>query len=302
MARAIQTLVGTTLLLSLSVITTPARSTEPAQPPWTCCLLTESAQPDKRGTAQQPFVVDATSARNPSDPAREKADRLERHRNELIAEGIGFFTVLILAIQGYALFFQARLLDKSIKSSERTAQRQLRAYLFVDEPWIAGVQAGMTPQAVITFKNSGQTPAYKVRVAITSFFALGTSFKDAPALGEPTESRGSLGPGAYFTVGVPAPVGLTAKDLNDIRDGRRSLFVYGGISYFDTFDEAHWTSLRVMVGGEAGMRGKRPDGNLALASCEAGNETDDDIGHPRQPAALNRFRRLYNALCAPLRV
>jgi len=121
--------------------------------------------------------------------------------------------------------------------SRRTARQQLRAYVIFEGGSIPlqQLQGQTFFEAYVRLKNFGQTPAYNhsswVRIEV----------QDA--------SQPPFAPGNGLTKDILAPAGesnlpvhcgpITAQDLNDIRNERKRIFVWGGADYTDIF-EANW--------------------------------------------------------------
>jgi hypothetical protein len=128
---------------------------------------------DQRGTEQSPIIVKIVPSPNAQEEAaqakREKEEKAATDRRVEITTDIVAGATLIQAI---ALFWTIRVMN-------RTGRRQLRAYVFPHE---AGLIDGMMlnpperahtnePGVILTIRNSGKTPAYKVvswaQIAIT---------------------------------------------------------------------------------------------------------------------------------------
>lgn len=67
------------------------------------------------------------------------------------------FLTLVLALGTFFLWLATRRL---VKDSKKTAERQLRAYVFIEEGSIVLNQFGFW-NIQITFRNFGKTPAYR---------------------------------------------------------------------------------------------------------------------------------------------
>jgi hypothetical protein len=150
-----------------------------------------------------------------------------------------------------------------------TSRAQLRAYVLVSK----SVVTTAFPEAQVTIKNSGQTPAYNV--INVGGFAM-DRYPPPPTLdliisdGEfasPARSREVLGPGdSSVSVVSAARPPLTAPEKASLANGTCIIYVYGEIRYRDTFGREQWTKYRFMMGGPVGVRGGQ------LAACEEGNE------------------------------
>jgi hypothetical protein len=144
---------------------------------------------------------------------------------------------------------------KAVELSDRTAERQLRAYVSPN----SGILSNFDPNdltkafsAVVLFKNSGQTPAYE-------FTALGAiTFGDFPLakpLTQPEMTTGPtvIGPGADYITNL-AIINFTAAHLEAVKTGKFALYVHGIYSYRDAFDKKRGGEFRFYYGGKDGMR------------------------------------------------
>jgi hypothetical protein len=250
--------------------------------------LTPPAQPDLRGTPQQPVVVDTIAVKTSTD--MEEADRAERQRGDLRTFWLGVATLAVLVVQAGAFIVQARRLRQSVDemkhttaatlaaataeqqtvaTMDATARRQLRAYVFVLSARIKNLtDLTRRPEPQITFKNYGQTPAYKTRFTIG--YGWGTSFAELPEAQPETNALGPLGPGATFEFSGSKMPTLSPTQLHLLETGQFTLFVYGAVRYEDAFRRQRYVNFRVMTGGRIGLQyGDQ------LYSCEEGNDTDE---------------------------
>lgn len=146
-------------------------------------------------------------------------------------------------------------------------KRTLRAYVFVDEIYIDSLNTP-NPEVSVKIKNFGQTPAY-------DFQAWGDmKIVDQP---EPTfppppnefpGRRGPLPPTKETVTFVHMDHPLSDSEWAQITSGRSALYVYGEIRYRDAFGEHRHTTFRGLVGGTAGLHGKR------IAHDKDGNDAD----------------------------
>jgi hypothetical protein len=155
--------------------------------------------------------------------------------------------------------------ETSNNQGREMAEKELRAYVSVDKAEIAGIESGGPPVATLTFKNSGQTPAYDLTGM--GGIAMGTTFDSLPVpVGSPRQSRSSLPPGTSTQWFHAAPRPLIPEQIAALRDGTMTLWVYGELHYRDAFGIDRFTRYRFQIGGGVGIQGVR------LAVCEEGNE------------------------------
>ncbi len=143
----------------------------------------------------------------------------------------------------------------SVAQMKDTAQRQLRAYVghsgvsFDNQP---APDSGMI-KVVIALKNSGATPAYGVicrtkvdLLPIIPFFAKDFDFRLPPVN---ARAVGTLGPNQEYRHHAWANRSFTAAELAKLEYGFRpieqrvNVYVYGTITYLDSFGRSHFTNF-----------------------------------------------------------
>ena len=155
----------------------------------------------------------------------------EFHEQILAAATIGILLVTAaLAVYTFKLW----------SSASDTAKRQLRAYLGVSNCSVITI-TNEHIQVSVEIKNTGQTPAHKVIQTIKS------EIRNSNSVGEfPTQQtdRGStvIVPGSHITVRFDLPV--TEQIINEIKVEKKSIFVWGSVSYVDIFDEEQRLEFR----------------------------------------------------------
>ncbi|MBX3121206.1 MAG: hypothetical protein KF784_19270 [Fimbriimonadaceae bacterium] len=170
----------------------------------------------------------------------------------------GFFIAsFIAAIAGT---FAAGFAGVQAWISNDTAKRQLRAYVSVDLAKIEDPACpGCVPSAVITFKNYGLTPAYRWQA--WDGVMIGETFDEEhwnvtnpDALPQGGGTKGILGPGQTTRTEVRnKALRLTPHQVQELDDGRLTLFFFGYIRYWDAFDREQWTTYRYFYGGPVGL-------------------------------------------------
>ncbi len=157
-----------------------------------------------------------------------------------------FLTLMAVADQTRHTARAAKGTEDSVAVNRETAKRQLRAYIEVvigDAMWQErdkGYRFGAFP----ILKNSGQTPAYKLRF-IAKAAVLPTDLPKEYLLSEAGDEAGET------MVGINQPVIMHAKvedfihddDVQFVKNGDRdkSLYTWGVIWYQDCFGDSHQT-------------------------------------------------------------
>jgi hypothetical protein len=191
------------------------------------------------------------------------------------------FTFLVFVATVLLWWSNRRLVTGAGKSAER----QLRAYVFVIEAQILAadingtilnppqnIRAGTRPVAILTIKNTGQTPAYDVsvfgNVTLTTWPLRPGTFPALPFAGVEI-SRQSYGPGMY-THKFEIMGMLNDAQVAALTAGNQAIVIYGEIRYRDAFNQNRFIRYRKFTGGPTGIRG------MTMASHEEGNETSED--------------------------
>ncbi len=137
----------------------------------------------------------------------------------------------------------------SVKLAEKTAERQLRAYVFLDSEKIIEklrVAAGEEPSFLLRVKNFGLTPAYNFVVVRATAIGPWPPDADLP-MASAQESTQVLPPGeiSYWGSSPDTPGGgkVTAEEFADMTAGRRRFYIFGRITYVDAFDKPRYTNF-----------------------------------------------------------
>jgi hypothetical protein len=183
--------------------------------------------------------------------------------DEIIAVGTIFIAIFTI-ILGLFTVNLAGATDKLVKGAEKTAERQLRAYVNV-----ANAKAKPDGEFFvysIEVKNFGQTPAYKVRLRYM------IELRDFPATepfvvpDHPQVSVAVLPPTVPIHDAFRPTQILGTNQRQRLNNGTAAIYVYGLITYEDIFEGARETEFRYMIGGNVGVS---PEG--AVRICEEGN-------------------------------
>jgi hypothetical protein len=194
-------------------------------------------------------------------PTEATIDYVDKHEGFFVA----LFT-LALFVATTALWRSTRKVgDEQIAQLKASSERQLRAYVYLDNAHFKYVDAGHWE---ITYKirNSGRTPAHSVRV---SAGAEVVEWNNAlPELSKRTSASatmGSMAPGGDFFESIVSLEGFASPD--ELSVGAKAIYLVGEIRYSDVFQsETRRTNFRYYIGGDVGC-----DGNEMFAD-EAGND------------------------------
>jgi hypothetical protein len=233
----------------------------------------EQNQPSNRYESPQPSVEELQKKSN------QRADKKEN--NEAVKDGLvrKFFqfvreynaeivaiSTVVMAIFTIALTWSTYLLWKS---GEKHSERELRAYLGIAE---GDIQQHVDPakgrlKAQMVIRNTGQTPAYNVRlIASFDFHKIPRTEFAAYGIGKIQQSNATIDPGVEVIVPLVAEKLVSEENFKAVREGRFAFFFYGRIEYRDTFRKERFRNFRWIADND-------DTGSLAWRVCEEGNES-----------------------------
>jgi hypothetical protein len=139
----------------------------------------------------------------------------------------------------------------AVELSDRTAERQLRAYVGITLPEDGPATSSFVPPAIPTIRlgirNSGQTPAYDVEYsAIVDIRAYPLNDFSGPPATNPSNPI-TLFPGTFalsWGMTIRPKRALTDEEVVSIQDGKsKRLYFWGTIKYRDAFNKPRWTTF-----------------------------------------------------------
>lgn len=176
------------------------------------------------------------------------------------------FTVLYARGAWLAAEKTAKSADDTLKEGRVGQERQLRAYVLVDEARAAGMN-GEAPLAIgVKFKNFGVTPALKLRMTYYANVHPQGHTPDIKPQRFPDTSEDAVPPNSDRTFSLK----LTAQGsdvLAKLKAGTHRLYMWGIFEYEDIFGHAHTTTFFSYA-----THSKRDaDGWYSVVSCPTGN-------------------------------
>jgi hypothetical protein len=137
-----------------------------------------------------------------------------------------------------------RVTNATLKHAEKTAERQLRAYVIVEGAIKTKNPGGKGFGVAVDTKNFGDTPAYDL------FQWSKIEIRERPLQSRlpihcaASQNRAILGPKAS-TISMPSFTrDLTADEIEAIQRGKKAIYVHGEISYRDAFNRWQYTTFR----------------------------------------------------------
>lgn len=232
--------------------------------------------PEQRGTPQAPFVVQIQQAEQTKEEAKTGSEHRANQRDDSWFAGWNL-SDRIAGIASAAALAQFLALIWTVFIMVTNGHRQLRAYV---SPHDAAILDGSmlnppqpprfnVPGILLNFKNSGQTPAYKVvswaRIEIAE--TINEDRLVAPILEQKFTT--TLGPGDVMPKALWYERPLTAGEIADIGSGARAIYLYGRIEYRDAFKRQRRANFRFRYNGAF-----PPPVGVILNHCERGNNAD----------------------------
>lgn len=231
----------------------------------------QSSEADSNGDASAaclPPVVDATIPDHAEPAAKSKQHDVDYDKGGLDAQmraaiaaersaataerqEIPAWVQIWLAIIGTVIAMIAFVYTViSNRKSEHAMQAQTRAYIsvFVTELYRQGGRPGLRFELRTTILNTGQTPAYDVRVISMATnlphpVPAEVDFRSLLPSPEQIQSRMTLGPQQNrFTQSILTHR-LSREDLRRLLTFKDRLYVFGTVSYRDTFGKDRYTNF-----------------------------------------------------------
>lgn len=275
-------LIGLILLAALTEVSVAQSKSDPQR---------EAKQTEARHQPSEAQVGSAISGTQyhpvcDSPPSREDAEYCQEWRAAVAAQKqaeLAFYQ-LIASIIGigavtatlYLTFMATRAAIESVEASQRsakaaenavqkseailahaeqTAERQLRAYVYVSEIHCAIINGIRTVKT--TFKNFGQTPAYECSIVVKvwirpyPFDPQGdwNVYKEPPV-----QSVDTVPPSTISENYIEVPV-ITPETEQAIASGAAGIWIFGEISYVDCFKNQRCTNIRLVCHGDNWKKG-----------------------------------------------
>lgn len=245
-----------------------------------CALATAATAEDPHPTS--PAAIERSAQAASAAPAAtdhsESAARSMVRPAEATEEGTEFWPV----IHGYrlkitdtlvagftALLFIATMAlwwatQRLVRGADRTAERQLRAYLGLDKMGFRN--DSYFAQYEVGIRNFGTTPANNVRIRLDS--DLRDAADDRPfTIGSDFQSYGPLSPTQVTVALVDEDREFDTEEWASIYNGSRILYLFGEVLYDDCFNRTRSLKFRLMTEARFGSA-KRGQ----LKFCPYGNE------------------------------
>jgi hypothetical protein len=217
-------------------------------------------------SSQQPLPPTQTqSANNRSEEKKHSQDN-EGLWDWLTHDAAGFFAAWLVIIGGsqLALFYvQLKIIRESLTDakiaadaakesadatkasvdlSRQTAERQLRAYVYIDGGSFDYSGAYDSFRGTLCLKNYGQTPAYDQEVhASVRVFPVDAPVFNFTKSGRPS-AKSTIGPGGESN--IRRTVRSSGNEFDEVIDRKKAVFMWGFVTYRDAFDQTQTLEFR----------------------------------------------------------
>src|SRR6266480_3780961 len=150
---------GLTLLLIFGF----ALSQEPPKPKTT----QQKSKTEQRGSEKPPLFIKTPS---PTTQAERDYETYEKHQKPWNETALAYATIALSVITLALAVFTALLwfaTYRLVREAKKTAEEELRAYVFIESASIAGIAIGQEPKIWLLIRNYGKTPGHKVVILVS---------------------------------------------------------------------------------------------------------------------------------------
>ena len=219
---------------------------------------------------------------------KQAIERNEKVVTALSTAVIAAFTIALVLATGFLFFSSEKVADAAkdsakaaqaaVELSDKTAERELRAYLSVTGFHITNLKVGEHIRAQIVLTNAGKTPAYHVKFNISTMGIRdfpAPNYVPAPTPPEPYIGGVPTAPnGGTFSISpVRALPLLSQEEFEAIKPNENpmgsAIYIMGVVSYIDAFNKLRTTRFYGAYGGQYGTNAIG-----AVAQMSEGNEAD----------------------------
>lgn len=173
----------------------------------------------------------------------------------LDAIGVAITALSTIAIAAFTYYLKKstdRLWDageRQLSHLEGTPERQLRAYVLIENGRVERDFGSKRLKAILTIKNSGQTPAYDLRHSSAVRFVpleAGTGFFDD----EVSKQKLIIAPNGQVPIEIYSKLDFELENFHQYKAGGLKVLVYGQFKYRDAFKNIQTTDFIFEVTGD----------------------------------------------------
>lgn len=135
---------------------------------------------------------------------------------------------------------------ESVELAQSTAERQLRAYILIEDVLFRFIENESAIDYTMVLRNSGQTPGYNLRTRVN--VRIGEPPAPYTDL-EPGNSASIIAPNASVNMG-PRRINLAPETPADLRSGKQKIYIWGRADYTDAFGNDRYFTFQGTNGDE----------------------------------------------------
>jgi len=205
---------------------------------------TQAAGDNREVTVAGPVAPDTGPASSHSREAAADGDEywppLYGYRLKVTDTLLTAFTFLLF-LATLALWFATRGL---VRSADRNAGLQLRAYVSVQSCRVEDYVVGKPVSIVVVVRNSGQTPSHATTIVAALKYRQKSDQEPLQLKPSGTNSRSSLASGAIETIKLISSTALTREQTMAIANGEARIIVHGEMRYVTVFGDPAVTHFK----------------------------------------------------------
>jgi hypothetical protein len=167
-------------------------------------------------------------------------------RPDAVTAAANIAMAVLTFILAFGTWFLWRVTRRMVKGGERTAERQLRAYVFISDGAVRTDQSQFSITVVL--RNFGLTPAsdFSTWIDCGVYPFDNIPFPKIPKPHDQRTGTSIVGPTAEVTITtVYFPLG----PIDAIRGGQSAIFAWGGADYLDAFGKRRYFTFRMRMSG-----------------------------------------------------
>ncbi len=155
-----------------------------------------------------------------------------------------------------------------VRSADRTAERQLRAYFDLRSANVENFEQGKVPKVVLGFKNVGQTPA--IEVVLQMSIQVRDSGNEPPEVDLtvfPDGSKSTIGRGGSLNSRLEMSEPLSEYSFEAVKNDKATFFAWGIIRYSDVYEHRRYLRFRMALVAKNFATGD-------METCSEGNNSN----------------------------
>jgi hypothetical protein len=155
-----------------------------------------------------------------------------------------------------------------VRSADRTAERQLRAYFDLRSANVEDFEVGKVPNVVLRFKNVGQTPA--IEAVLQMSIQVRDSGNEPPEVDLtvfPDGSKSTIGRGGSLISHLEMSEPPSEYSFEAVKNDKAAFFAWGIIRYSDIYEHRRYLRFRMALTAKNFASG-------VTETCSEGNDSN----------------------------